>query len=278
MNLRLISIFVLVSIAWVVGAVELFDTLTHFTTQWYWFVLASFYTLTLNETFSHRICSHQLFEIDTTSKTYKILTFLLTVDHAWSPLTETCLTHANHHLYSEQGNRDNLNWRRHWYSFCTLSPFLYLYPLPTEYPDKVNFFKKQKKRFKNILDDHWTFFCEEYRIPLTIIYWTVLYFILPIILFKIVLMGRFLMSIYMAMVSIGCHVKLPFSYRNFNTNDTTYNNLILHILSLGMLSSMLHNNHHGRAGEVTHTHRWFEFDTSYYVIKLLRPLLEKSKS
>ena len=272
--IKLFAVFVLVSIAWVIGAIELADTITHFSTQWYWWVLATFYTLTLNESFSHRICSHSMFEIDTNSVTYKVLVFLLTVDHAWSPLTETCITHANHHMYSDKGNKDNLNWRIHWYSFCTLSPLLYLYQQPTDYPDKDRYFARQKERFANILDDTWTFFCEHYRVELTIIYWLALYFIMPIVLFKVVLMGRFLMSIYMAMVSIGCHIRLPFSYRNFNTNDTTYNNMILHVLSLGMLSSMLHNNHHGRAGEIKHTFRWFEFDTSYYVVNLLKTLLK----
>ena len=273
--IKFLCIFVLVSVAWVVGAWELADTILHFDTQWYWFVLATFYTLTLNETFSHRICSHRLFNIDTTSITYKILTFLLTIDHAWSPLTETCLTHANHHIYSDQGDRDNLNWRRHWYSFCTLSPILYLYRQSTVYPNKELFFTSQREKFKDIVNDTWTEFCEEHRVILTILVWTILYFTVPIVLFKILLMGRFLMSVYMGLVSIGCHMPLPGSYRNYNTNDTTQNNIIFHIVSLGMLSSMLHNNHHGRAGEIKHTHKWFEFDTSYYIIKILRPLLEK---
>lgn len=275
MNLRLISVSILVSIAWIVGSIELVDTLTNFSTQWYWFVLATAYTLILNEAFSHRICSHSLFEVDTTSITYKILTFLLSVDHAWSPLTDACLTHMNHHMYSDQGDKDNLNWRRHWYSFCTLSPILYLHQAPTNYPDEEKFFVLQNKRFKNIVDDDWTFFCEEYRVPLTVVFWIIVYLLAPIILFKILLMSRFLMSIYMAMASIGTHINLPFSYRNFDTDDTTYNNLILHYTCLGLLSSMLHNNHHAKPRAINHAVRWFEFDTGYYVIKLLKPLLIK---
>lgn len=275
MNIKLISISILVSIAWIVGAYELADTLAHFATQWYWFVLATVYTITLNEIFSHRICSHNLFNVDVESKTYKVLVFLLSVDHAWSPLTDACVTHLNHHMYSDQGDKDNLNYRRHWFSFCTLSPLLYLYQKPTNYPDADKFFKRQEQKFKHILDDGWTFFCEEFRVPLTIVFWLAVYLIAPIILFKILLMSRFLMSIYMAMASIGTHINLPFSYRNFNTNDTTYNNLVLHYICLGLLSSMLHNNHHAKPRAINHAIRWFEFDTGYYVIKLLEPLLIK---
>jgi len=237
--------------------------------------ISNLYTLTLNEAFAHRICTHNLFKVDVESKTYKILVFLLSVDHAWSPLTDACITHLNHHMYSDQGDRDNLNYRRHWYSFCMLSPIMYLYQLPTNYPDADKFFKRQEQQFKHILDDDWTFFCEEFRVPLTVLFWAVLYFVLPIVLFKIVLMGRFLMSIYMAIASIGTHVNLPFSYRNYNTNDTTQNNLILHTVCLGCLSSMLHNNHHANPSKIWQNLRWYEYDLGYWIIKLLRPRLEK---
>ena len=265
----------LVTIAWVVGAVELTDTLAHFSTQWYWFVLATFYTVTLNELYCHRICTHKLFELDTRSITYKILTFLLTVDLAWSPLTTMCTVHSNHHMYSDQGDKDNLNWRRYWYNICTLSPIAYLYQEPTNYPHEEQFFAQQRRVFKTVLDDTWTFFVEENRLILTIMFWFALYAIAPIVLFKVVLMGRLLMSVYMAMVSIGCHVKLPGNYRNFETNDTTHNNLVFHYLTLGLFSSMLHNNHHRMARTLDHGYRWFEVDTGYWVIRLLRPLLEK---
>jgi hypothetical protein len=38
MTLKSLSLFLLVSLAWVVGSIELVDTLTHFSDQWYWFV------------------------------------------------------------------------------------------------------------------------------------------------------------------------------------------------------------------------------------------------
>lgn len=275
-TLKSISLFSLVLVAWITGAVELVDTLTHFDTQWPWYILATVYTVMLNELFSHRICSHSLFEIGTNRITYKILTFLLTVDNAWCPLTDVCRTHQGHHIYTDKGEIDNLDWSRNWYSFCSLSPLVFVYQHPKVYPNAEKFFTAQRKRFKNIIDDTWTFFCEDNRVLLTVLFWLILYVILPVVLFKIVLMGRFLASIQMVLATYCSHHKMPFSYRNFSTHDNSQNNLILHYICLGFLSSLLHNNHHGRQATENHAVRWFEIDTGYYLIRLIKPLITKT--
>jgi len=275
-SLSSIDVFVLVSITWIVGGYELYHTLTNFSTHWYWFVIATLYTATLNELFSHRICSHTLFKVDTNSITYKILTYLLTVDLGWSPLTLVCVNHANHHMYADQGTNDNLNPRTgYWSTVCIMSPWAYIYIIESEYPDKEKYYERQNARFSEIIDDPWTQFCEQNRTILTILTWTILYFTIPVVLFKVLLMGRFLLSCFMAMGAIGGHVKLPFGYKNFKTNDQSYNNLIFHYICLGLMSSMLHNNHHRYPAEPKHSHRWFEIDTGYYIVKWLQPLLEK---
>ena len=92
-----IGVFMLVLMACALGAIELVDTITHFTEQWYWYVIATFYTVTLNELFSHRICCHRLFDIDLSRPAFKILSFLHAVDHGVGPLKSVCLSHQNHH-------------------------------------------------------------------------------------------------------------------------------------------------------------------------------------
>ena len=42
-----------------------------------------------------------------------------------------------------------------------------------------------------------------------------------------------------------------------------------------MFSTKLDNNHHGIPWSLNHAVRWFEVDIGYYIIKVLRPLLEK---
>jgi stearoyl-CoA desaturase (delta-9 desaturase) len=272
-----IGLFLLVSIAWIIGARELFSTLTNFTSQWYWFVLATVYTVTLSELFAHRICCHRHYLVDVNKPVFKVLVFLHAVDHGWGTLRSMCLMHLNHHMYSDQGKMDHLNPRHQWYGTALLSPFTFIYREPVIFPNLEKFYRKEGERFKEILDDEWVFFCEEFRVILTITYWGLLYLIAPIFLFKVVLMGRFLMSIFTAMGTIGGHTNFPFSYRNFNTRDNSHNSLIFHYFALGTNGTMLQNNHHGRPKSMNHAHRWFEIDTGYYIMKALRPFLEKKR-
>jgi len=179
-----IIIFILVSIVWIFGTIELIDTITNFSEQWYWLVLAFLYTTTLNDIFGHMICTHRLFLIDVRRIGYKIISFLFTVDHGWGPITSFCLVHRSHHQFSDQGNKDVANWRIHWYNMDIMSPINYVYQSRTDYGDEEKYFAEQAKLFKVFLDDVWTWFIEEYSHILTIIFWVFLYFLLPMILFK----------------------------------------------------------------------------------------------
>lgn len=270
LSIRGITLAVFVTIAWIVGFTALYNILLDFKNQWYWIVVATFYSVLINDIFTHIICSHNAIKIDPSRITYKVLLFLSSVDHAWAPVTGLCKLHENHHQYADQGNNDNLNWRLHWYNLCSVSPLTFLYVRPTAYPNLNELVESQSQIHKHILADSYTQFIENNRIFLTIVYWTILYLALPVFLFNVVLMGRFLFSGYMVLAAIGGHTRLPFGYRNFNTPDTSYNNLLFHYLALGLMPSMLQNNHHG-GNQISH--RWFEINTAGIVIKLLRPLL-----
>jgi fatty-acid desaturase len=271
-----ITLFILVSIVWMVGAIELWDTLTHLSSQWYWYVLAVIYTVTINELFAHLICTHKFLEVDTNSVTYKILTFLSTVDHAYSPITVFCLNHPVHHRYADVMTKDNLNFRNAWWTVCSCSPVMFIYQPPLTLTDKERALDTAIKANQDIFDDTWTFFCEEYKIPLTLFYWIVLYLCLPLVLFKVVFMGRFLMSIFNFLAAVFGHSSAFFGYRNFEVNNTSHNNLIFHyLLMLGVFSSLLHNNHHSYSLKKRHDYRWFEVDLGKYIIKLLSYNLSK---
>lgn len=260
-----------VTVAWVIGAGSLYEVIVNFSTQWYWLIAAAFYSVLLNDIFAHIICSHRAIVIDPSRIAYKILLLLTSVDHAWAPVTGLCKLHQNHHQYADQGNRDNLNWRLHWFNLCSLSPLTFLYVRPTVYPNLETLLHQQTTLHSALINDSYTQFVERNRILLTLIYWLLLYLIMPVLLFKVVLMGRFLFSIFMIMAAIAGHVKIPFGYRNFDTPDTSHNNLLFHYLALGLMPSMLQNNHHGSD---KNSHKWFEFDTAGVVIKILKPLLE----
>jgi len=103
--------------------------------------------------------------------------------------------------------------------------------------------------------------------------WLVLYLVVPVVLFKILFMGRLLMSIYMWFPSVFGHLKLFTGYKNFHRRpgDKTHNYLWLHYLAFGLSSSMLHNNHHNLNTNQTIVARWFELD----VAKILRIPIQK---
>jgi stearoyl-CoA desaturase (delta-9 desaturase) len=55
-------------------------------------------------------------------------------------------------------------------------------------------------------------------------------------------------------------------YRNYATNDDSRNNAIVGIFAAG---EGWHNNHHADPGSARHGHKWWEFDFTWQVIRLL---------
>jgi fatty-acid desaturase len=276
-TLRGLGLFSIVAITWIFGSIELYDTLANFSTQWYWWVLATAYTIVVNELFVHEFCHHSMKDINTNTWTYKIMMFLASIDNAYVPVTGQCLMHANHHDMPDT-DYDHAEMRKTWHDLFLLSPWLFLNQRYEnfDWPGRANYIKQQEKIYKTVLDDIWTFFCEEYRIFLTLSIWLLLYLICPIILFKILFMGRFLMSIYQFCVNVPGHIMLPFGYQNYKEQATSWNNLWAHYIMLGLSHSALHNNHHGISDRRSVQRRWFEFDTGRYVLAWFRRVMIKS--
>ena len=57
-----------------------------------------------------------------------------------------------------------------------------------------------------------------------------------------------------------------FGYRNYQTRDHSTNNWVVALLAHG---EGWHNNHHAQPRSAAHGHRWWEFDMSWSVIRLL---------
>jgi stearoyl-CoA desaturase (delta-9 desaturase) len=69
-----------------------------------------------------------------------------------------------------------------------------------------------------------------------------------------------------SLVSLGCHIKLPGSYKNFNLHDNTHNNLIIQCIVLG---DALHNNHHASPKDYDLKIKNKEFDIAGKIIKCI---------
>lgn len=268
---------ILTSTMLILGGMEFVSTWQDFSNQWYWLILATYYTVTMNETFAHRIVAHGMFDINVKSWTYKVLTFFTAVDQCHGPLRSLTLLHFSHHKFSDQGYKDWANFRCFWFGSAWCWPFVFFGPT-LQIPQSKSYIENQYHRHKEVIDDPWTMFCEKYNLVISITTLIALYFLLPVVLFKIILMGRFIMTLGMMTVSLT-HVKwFPFNYRVYNTPDQSCNNLILHYMFLGILSGLLQNAHHGKPMATNLSSRWYEIDTSVPVVWILKYLLSKKPS
>jgi len=250
------------------GSIEIISIFKNFEHQWYWLILASIYTIIINDIFCHRICSHNMFKIDTRSYLYKFLTWMASSDMGYGPVKWIILSHNLHHIHSDKGPEDVMNWRYHWYSTTIVSPIPRNDVKPLNY-DK--YIENQKIKNKVLIEDKWTNFCADHQVVISIVTFAFLFLVFPILLFKVILVGRVMLTIMTGLAGFVGHIKnFPGSYRNHDTDDTTSNNIIFHLLFLGLFAGMLQNNHHGRPQSEKPNNRWWEVDSSWIFVKLLR--------
>lgn len=241
--------------------------------QWYWLLLALVYTIVINDIFCHRMCSHGMFDIDPKSITYKVLTFLASTDMGYGPVKWIVMSHNLHHIHSDNGPEDVMNWRYHWYSTTIVSPLPRKDVKPADYED---YCKKQWKKHEVLMTDPWTNWCCNNQYAISIGTFLLLALICPLVLLNVIFVGRVLLSVMTGLAGFIGHIKnFPFSYRNFNTSDTTSNHMAFHLLFLGLFAGMLQNNHHGQPKSVKPNPKWWEVDTSLPFVLLLKKLMEK---
>jgi hypothetical protein len=90
---------------------------------------------------------------------------------------------------------------------------MFLYQKPTDYSNRDVYVGRQSLIHKDILNDNWTFFCEEFKVPLTLLYWLVLWLVFPLFLVKVVFMGRVIISVITFLTTSLGHNKI-LGYRN----------------------------------------------------------------
>lgn len=258
---------IITSIMLIGGLIALVDI------QWYWVLLALVYTVVINDIFCHRICSHGMFDIDTKSITYKILTFFASTDMGYGPIRWIVMSHNLHHIHSDNGPEDVMNWRYHWYSTTIVSPIPRKDVKPADYDE---YCKRQWTKHQEIMNDKWTTWCCDNQYAISIGTFIVLAIICPLVLLNVIFVGRVLLSVMTGLAGFAGHIKnFPLSYRNFNTSDTTSNHIGFHLLFLGMFAGMLQNNHHGQPRSVRPNPKWWEIDTSLPFVLILKRLMEK---
>ena len=177
----------------------------------------------------HRYFSHRSFEVSNILR--YALTILSILPGQGSPIAWAA-AHRHHHKHSDN-DLDNHSPKESY--FLAMGGWL------LKGYDWVVIKKKLKIIPTDLLRDKFIVKIDEYYYTI----WFVLICIGALINYKFLL--YFLLapigwSLFIAaFVTLGCHIKLPGSYRKFDTPDNTHNNMYIQLFVLG---DALHNNHH----------------------------------
>jgi fatty-acid desaturase len=211
----------------------------------------------------HRLLAHRAFA--THHYVEKILAYLGTLS-AWAPILFWVAEHQYHHRHSDtEKDPTNPRVKGFWYSF-------FYWRFLKEALDKIDLLNSYSKRIirdKKLmwLNDNFTKIIWAHVIILAIIS--------PALLLSLYLLPILIESTRSGLLNSLSHIdRMPFSYRNYETNDRSYNNLIFGYLSLGF---GWHNNHHYNPGKNIIHDRWWEIDIEGYIGYVLSKIKFKDK-
>lgn len=88
----------------------------------------------------------------------------------------------------------------------------------------------------------------------------------PSVLVSAFILPAMIEGLRINLINYFCHSPGLFNYRNFNTDDSSHNNLLLAWLGFGL---GLHNNHHNDSRELINSHRWWEIDLEGWIGKFI---------
>ena len=216
------------------------------------FVYYKIVSLFGNQIAMHRYFSHKSFK---TSKTkHTLLCFLSILIGQDSPVMYAS-GHRHHHVYSDKDKDLHSPLNQSFFQLCFWS-----------WQRKEWFIEHKKVRLAvDLLKDPLVAFIHNHYILIWAliiavvgaISWKFLVlFVLPCVAFNAIHMTLF--RVYFV------HVKLPGSYRNFETQDYSWNNKFLQILDIG---EGLHNNHHMYPNKYDQAVVKGEFDPAGWIVK-----------
>lgn len=211
-----------------------------------------FYYMFASQIMLHKYYSHKVFEFRFKIVKY-LFDFIVLSSLRGSPLGWTYV-HRQHHRFADTlEDPHTIYYDEHWNMFQMndvnntsekISPFV-VRDLLTSYHKRLN-------------EYYWLYSLIVPIILLAISLQAFYFFwLLPIILFQFI-------TNYSVRLA---HLENVFTYTNFKDKDKSVNNPILFPFILG---ECWHNNHHHNPKELhTGGKHWWEFDPSYYIIKLL---------
>ena len=216
---------------------------------WLWFIISYvYYKLVVgllgNQIAQHRYFSHRSFQ---TSAKKEWILYFVSLTTGVNPVFYA-LAHRHHHRYSDQP-QDLHSIFNHWSDI--LSPLTG----KTSYQGEIEITRVLSAKLRKI-NHVWPWIFLLYVIIGAILDWRFAVFA--------VAAGPAWNYTHMILFRVWfVHVKLPGSYRNYNTNDYSWNNRWIQMLDIG---EGLHNNHHKYPGLYNQAILPKEFDPTAWVI------------
>lgn len=218
-------------------------------TDWAWLAISYvYYKLVVgllgNQIAQHRYFSHRSFD---TTQTKEWALYFLSLTTGVNPVFYA-LAHRHHHRYSDQAS-DLHSVHNRWTDI--LSPL----SKQSSYTGEIEISRVLAAGQRKV-NHYWPWIFLGYVILAGLIDWRCAVFVvlagpawnyLHMILFRVLLV----------------HLKLPGSYRNFNTTDHSWNNRWIQILDWG---EGLHNNHHQWPQRYNQATKSNEFDPAAWII------------
>ena len=227
------------------------------------FILHWYLSLFSQTFFLHRYCAHKMFSMSKlTEKFFYLFTYITQGSSYLSPRAYGVL-HRMHHAFSDTEKDPHT-------PHHSSNVFSMMWKTKDIYNNILNYKSSPEKRFvENIpnwnlierIGDSWisrigwgTFYVlfYIYFVPMDMWY---LFLLIPI---------HFLMGpIHGAIVNWSGHM---YGYQNFDNNDKSRNSLAMDVLMMGELYQ---NNHHKLPNRLNFGVKWFEFDPTYPIIRVL---------
>lgn len=201
----------------------------------------------------HRLFSHRQFKA---FRLLELILALLGTFAAYAPLVFWTSNHQFHHKHSDTPqDLSSPSLYGFWNSFL-------LARMKKTFLDKIDL--KNYCTRKLLVDPKLRFLSKHF----VSIFWISIILLVAIdfeLLVNIYLIPIFIEHLRINTVSSMSHMKLPLSYRNHPTNDSSYNNIFLGLLTLGF---GWHNNHHNNEKKLLLHENWWELDIEGLLAKL----------
>lgn len=192
----------------------------------------------------HRFLSHSSFQFRY-KWMEKLFIILGTLGATGSPLAWVAI-HKKHHRYSDTDDDPHgphLGWKQ----------------FVTNYDNKINY-----RYVKRYLKDPFHRFLHSYGVAIIGLYYLLLLVTMGV--YGVVFLGLIPQATNIFMGSASSYAMHYFGYRNFETGDDSRNVWWLAFITWG---ESWHNNHHAKPNSYTFNYKWWEFDISAAVIRLI---------